>query len=406
MSDLDIDFRIIDGHGFDHRFTSLKALLNFCVNEADYWESASAQIATVTKERTPFIGVHGSFRQISNEITKFLEELPNYDMNNFPNWQTHLIRNHINPIQSRWIWSGHPFTKEYIGIIQKQGSKAAEAFINFLVNKNLNGQNDYDTFIGVMAGYNFLTDMGSESERVLSEKNSLDDIRELYLKNQNEIFNDHNKKSTQYEDWEDSVRNKADSLDRAARKLFRAKMAKQKAVNDALLADQKSALDSLHETYHKLLQLKAPAKYWDDLSIKLLLQGFLWLGCLAILIIWGLNVLQDFYMSWSEGKKIALELNTVQGVAIFATFIAIFGFFVRVLSRLAFSSFHLMRDAQERRQLTYLYLALVNEAAVDDKTREIVIQALFSRSETGLLNNESGPTLAQVSNLQARNPNP
>lgn len=64
-----------------------------------------------------------------------------------------------------------------------------------------------------------------------------------------------------------------------------------------------------------------------------------------------------------------------------------------MLSRLAFSSFHLQRDAEERQQLTYVYLALSNETHADEESGKIILQALFSRAETGLLASESEPTM-------------
>ena len=76
-----------------------------------------------------------------------------------------------------------------------------------------------------------------------------------------------------------------------------------------------------------------------------------------------------------------------------------FDFLLRVLSRLSFISFHLMRDAEEREQLTYLYLSLTNEAEIDKESRDIVLQALFSRSETGLLAQEHGPTMPGASEM-------
>jgi hypothetical protein len=60
-----------------------------------------------------------------------------------------------------------------------------------------------------------------------------------------------------------------------------------------------------------------------------------------------------------------------------------------------------MRDAEEREQLTYLNLSLTNESVIDEKSREIVLQVLFSRSETGLLNNEHGPKVPGTDFLQA-----
>ena len=63
-----------------------------------------------------------------------------------------------------------------------------------------------------------------------------------------------------------------------------------------------------------------------------------------------------------------------------------------------FSSFHLMRDAEEREQLTYLYLSLIHESkennsTVTDESKDMILQTLFSRTETGLLNQAQGPQI-------------
>jgi hypothetical protein len=71
-------------------------------------------------------------------------------------------------------------------------------------------------------------------------------------------------------------------------------------------------------------------------------------------------------------------------------------FVIRTFSRLTFSAFHLQQDAEEREQLAYFYLALGQDTAVDDESRKIVFQALFSRAESGLLSAEHGPTMPAV----------
>ena len=60
------------------------------------------------------------------------------------------------------------------------------------------------------------------------------------------------------------------------------------------------------------------------------------------------------------------------------------------------SSYHLARDAKEREQLTYFYLSLINEKAVTDSERELVITSLFSRSDTGLLKGDSSPEIPTI----------
>ena len=61
---------------------------------------------------------------------------------------------------------------------------------------------------------------------------------------------------------------------------------------------------------------------------------------------------------------------------------------------MTFSSYHLQRDAEEREQLTHLYLSLINEGAdLDTDSRSIVLQSLFSRVDSGLISGDSSPTM-------------
>ncbi len=100
-----------------------------------------------------------------------------------------------------------------------------------------------------------------------------------------------------------------------------------------------------------------------------------------------------FFISWLLGLKTEIKLNTLEGIILFGVIISSFAILIRTFSRLAFSSFHLQRDSEEREQLTHLYLALSNETDIDVDSRKIVLQALFSRAETGLLGHENGPTM-------------
>jgi hypothetical protein len=55
--------------------------------------------------------------------------------------------------------------------------------------------------------------------------------------------------------------------------------------------------------------------------------------------------------------------------------------------------FHLSRDAEEREQLSYFYLALIKEGAVEKEDRHLIMQSLFSRADSGLLKEDSSPTM-------------
>ncbi len=72
---------------------------------------------------------------------------------------------------------------------------------------------------------------------------------------------------------------------------------------------------------------------------------------------------------------------------------------IRVFSKLSFSSYHLSRDSEERRQLTMVYLALLKKDAITDKEKQIVLQSIFSRTDTGLLGDDSSPTMPNIGGI-------
>lgn len=68
-------------------------------------------------------------------------------------------------------------------------------------------------------------------------------------------------------------------------------------------------------------------------------------------------------------------------------------FAIRAVTKVMFSSFHLARDCEERHTLTYFYLSLLKDSKVDTEDKKLIMQALFSRAETGLLKDDGAPTM-------------
>lgn len=148
-------------------------------------------------------------------------------------------------------------------------------------------------------------------------------------------------------------------------------------------------IGDLEKKYGEKLRLAKPAKYWHEAAKKYGIQGIIWMLLLSLFIFLGLYYLSEFFNNWLLGKEIGVRLNTLKGVLLFGTGIAVFVFLIKTVSRLTFTSFHLMRDAQEREQLTYLYLSLTNENKIDAESRSLVLQPLFSRNDSGLINTKS-----------------
>lgn len=123
-------------------------------------------------------------------------------------------------------------------------------------------------------------------------------------------------------------------------------------------------------------------------------NGIGWLiasGVIAVATIIGLVFLiintanlfgKDSY--WFNLLKDTALLTVITSVAIYI---------LRITVKLALSSLHLSRDAKEREQLSYFYLALIESKGITNQERISVINALFSRSDTGLLKGDSAPTL-------------
>ena len=173
---------------------------------------------------------------------------------------------------------------------------------------------------------------------------------------------------------------------------------------DSEVLNRKAKIQELEDIYQEKLRMAKPAEYWNNAAKKFRLEGIICAGLLVISLLLGAVYLSNFFTDWLMGQELQVKLNTVQGIVIFGTLLAVYGILIRVLSRLAFSAFHLMRDAEEREQLTYLYLSLINEKKIDEKSRDIILQALFSRSETGLLTGESAPTMPGVGMSEIVNP--
>ena len=165
------------------------------------------------------------------------------------------------------------------------------------------------------------------------------------------------------------------------------------------MSQWESDISNLEQVYEDKLRLEKPARYWDKAAKKFRLQGVVTTVVLLALVSLGIIKISSIVELWMLRGETPLSLASLQGAVLFGSLAAIFAFGVRVLSRMAFSSFHLMRDAEERHQLTHLYLSLTNETESDERAREIILQALFSRSETGLLTNESGPSMPGLGDL-------
>lgn len=184
----------------------------------------------------------------------------------------------------------------------------------------------------------------------------------------------------------------------------REELAKEESEYTERLNKADERIAALEAAYSKKLQLEGPALHWKHLSRFYLGWGWgllvssLLLGGAAIGGLLWLLVQADTIVIFNENK---LSLSTIRASLILIAATSMAGYLLHLFTKLAISCFHLSRDYRERFQLTNVFLALLREGDVkcDDQVKQIVMQALFSRSDTGLLKGEHSFMMPSVTDL-------
>lgn len=154
---------------------------------------------------------------------------------------------------------------------------------------------------------------------------------------------------------------------------------------------------NIERTYKELLQLQAPAQHWKDTAEKLLKEGRRFM--LVLFIIIAICAIALYFLLWKtpEGMLASFfnddKTSALRWSIVFITFLSLMFIGIQSLRKAMFSSFHLARDAQEREKLTMYYLSLIKEGAVSEDDKTLILQSLFSRSDSGLLKEDSSPSM-------------
>lgn len=152
----------------------------------------------------------------------------------------------------------------------------------------------------------------------------------------------------------------------------------------------------LEKLYRENLKLKAPAEYWSKKAKKLFNQGYFWLAGFGFSSMVGIIAVLIILNNLSEGALNEIFDDTTNAVKFSILVIAglsFLAYLLRLFAKMTFSTFHIARDAEEREQLTYVYLSMKDEGNIDETERHLIMQSLFSRVDTGLLRDEGSPTM-------------
>ena len=353
---LPILITISDVTGKSWPFEKLDTFTKFIKEEERFWKEKQKEL-----EEKGFANTYlNVFSQLTNIIalTKDIKTmLSSGDESSIKTHLTQFQASHLNPLSTSWVWSGHTFITSWLNSY-KLSQATGDTFIQIILTKNISYASlaSFDYFKGCLLAYEYdLQDESLITKRRDAEEDSFNHLKDILVEEKNNLVGE--------------------------------------------ISGFEIKADNVTKTYVEHMRLKGPAKYWADRAKDCKVQGDYWANCLGVTIGIALFIFIWLMYSWLHAFSTGINLNTLEGAVIFATILSVFAFAIKTLSKLTFSAYHLQRDAEEREQLTHLYLALSNENKVDAESRNIVLQALFSRSDSGLLAGDHSPTMP-ISSLQ------
>ena len=396
--------------GFSQTIKGFSAIHRFLSQQIKGWEKYADIPSELNSSKQHFTNLKNQIESFINSYKTHLEPQLNSGWRN--------VQNQLQSDGSQLTYDS-PQTEFLIDLNKEFPNYVSGAYHFILGSYNFNTK---DNFTGGLLAYEFeLKDHTNLTERRGKEKASINkirnDLREQlnesetqlteHLTNANEAYKAYiekidgfkDEKEALFDDWFNG--NEESEVIGVTEEFNNFKQDKEVIFNqwfegtEEILGAKKKVSD-LEHTYEELLRLKKPADYWKTRANTLKSEGWKSIYWLIGLVVFACVTLYLLLWLTPEGMLLSFVKGNAQAIkwsVVYVTFISFLAYGIRALNKIAFSSFHLARDAEEREQLTYVYLALIKDNAVDEKDKNLIMQSLFSRADTGLLKDDSGPTM-------------
>jgi ElaB/YqjD/DUF883 family membrane-anchored ribosome-binding protein len=378
--------------GINLKLEGLTAIYEYVNQQVDGWNNIETSLPIELENSKTY------FNQLKDSIIKFLNNYHNQANNNLTYYWSNVQRL-ITSTNNYPLPYNIPET-EFLIKVHKESPHYFQGAYAFITGNKFN-INNKDSFFGALLAYEFSRKDTSEIvERRDAEKLSISKIRndfQNYLSKSEKQLTEH--LSNARKNFQEYV-NIIDAFKADKEKLFSSWFETSQRDFGKFKQDAEKKIEDLEKTYEELLRLKKPAEYWNLRAQELKKQGWkslYWLigiiafACATLYFLLWLTpegMLKSFF---NDDKSLAIRWSII-----FVTFISFLVVGIRALMKVTFSSFHLARDAEERERLTYVYLAMIKDSSIDKEDRLLVMQSLFSRAETGLLKDDSSPSMPSV----------
>ncbi len=320
-----------------------------------------------------------SYYQRLNQIQAHLEATLNNT--NIPHHRGQLIQVLQNYYQkNQLIHSSQPRAKFLKEIFEKDPAHAVytlKFFIDRRFNQDTPGEIE-GSFSALLFEHN-VKDSNKGETKALEE---LRDLWQIHLNNSKtdltNITNDYANTLIKLQDQKNEEKKKFEEL-----------LGKAEKEHEQRIEKVKQRFKEIEDLYEKKLALHASIKYWGEKAK----SHFRWsigftiatLGGFYIAGNWLYNIMRSVI-----GNATIKDLEVWKiGLLLIAATIGVW--ITRVLIRLLLSNVHLWNDANERRTMIQTYLALHNEGKMPDQSRELILQALFRPTSTGIVKDDAAP---------------
>lgn len=368
--------------GFNNTFNGVASIYEFIIRQVDGYQS----LGDLPPE---FLDIKKMFERAQSEMIRLLTG----KNINESEWNNIFIG--IRNNQPKIFFYDSPETAFLIKLFKEKQESYTGAIEYF--NGQIQNINNKNYFIGYLMSYEFQSKNLSEIvDRKSKEKKSIETIRnefqKLYETSEQCVTEYINKTRERFSSYSGLI----DQLKIDKEKLFQEWFESEKQDFSTFFEKSEQKIKTLETTYQEQLRLKKPAEYWNKRAELLKNEGKYFLHWLIGLLAFACITLYCLLWLTPAGMLLSFikgDASAIKWSLIYITFISFLVFGIRAISKAMFSSFHLARDAEEREQLTYFYLSLLNDSSIDDKDRSLIMQSLFSRSDTGLLKEDSSPTM-------------
>ena len=388
---------------FSHTYVGLPALYKFINDQEAGWSAFDPNTRSNFSKSIEF------FDLLKSTIIQHVNPLvDSTDANRDSMWQNTILQKTYKGQEQIFLFDCPEV--EFLKKVKSDYPQAFNGAYNFIIGAvNGNAVSGKENLIGTLLAYEFtLKDHSQITERRDAEKKSISSQRTNFGKyiSENESFLSEFKKdlSERLVNQENELitlrENKAFEFDQEKDEksnAFKIWFLQSESEYATFYSDSQLKIGELEATYKAKLKLEEPAKYWSDRAVLLkdqawramyILIGLTFFSALFLgLVLW--NSPDSILASWFNNDKSA----AIRWSLVFITLLSLIAYGIRAVSKVMFSSFHLARDCEERYTLTYFYLALMKDSNVDPKDSNLIMQSLFSRSNTGLLKEDSSPTM-------------